>query len=356
MKDLIQKLTIYAALFLPTIATAGTFEHWHIGLEKEYKTLLIVNTDSHPQTIWLTSPIKDAETIIEESIQIEAFETYELPLNTYQEQPWIHIKSPNLNSRNKSSTQPIYLQISTQYGDSFSVNPGSSSRWKIRNTQRSDLVLLNLAPFSQTIKIQTQDIVPQVDKVMLGAFERKRIAMKDLKHVGNSSSMLVIEGEAQISGSLVAVNEKVMGGSKSFIADTNPVNTRPIVSNKSRYYLLQDSMKSSSYVVEIQDPLMIAEANSQIQTPNSLHSRILIAQVDYSSNQINRNFLAADKSIWSWHVSKAIRFTQVASQECDGNPEMLEEYLKLWKESQMPICFWNYRISRELTPNEIANP
>ncbi len=335
---------------------AGTFEHWHIGLEKEYKTLLIVNTDSHPHTIWLSSPIKDAETIIEESLQIEAFETFELPLNDYQEQPWIHIKSPNLDSRNKSNPQPIFLQISTQFGDSFSVNPGSSSRWKIRNTKQSDLVLLNLAPFPQTIKIQTQDIIPQIDTLMLGAFERKRVPMNELKHVGNSSSMLVIEGEAQISGSLVALSEKIMGGSKSFIADTNPVTTHPSSHNKSRYYLLQDSMKTSSYVVELQDPTMIAEANRQIQTPNMLHSRILIAQVDYNSDQINRNLLAADKAIWSWHVSKAIRFAQVASQECDGNPEMLEEYLKLWKEAQMPICFWNYRISRELNINEISNP
>jgi len=116
------------------------------------------------------------------------------------------------------------------------------------------------------------------------------------------------------------------------------------------HFILESGDHSQSFVVSLTDPDLIAQARAQISSPGDFRARILIGQISGGSGGVNQNLRGSFNAPWSWHVAKVVKFAEMASQGCDGSPDFVEDFLQSWLDSKSNICFWSYRITRELQP------
>lgn len=130
-------------------------------------------------------------------------------------------------------------------------------------------------------------------------------------------------------------------------------NQNPLPAPQGRYFVLGNSKKSVGYLVDLVDPAMIDAARLQIKDPENFQSRILLAEISVNQNLENRNWYDKLQSPWSWRIEKPLRFASLASQACDGHPQMVEDHLEAWLNGAHSggrpiICFWGYQVLEEL--------
>lgn len=118
-------------------------------------------------------------------------------------------------------------------------------------------------------------------------------------------------------------------------------------------FVLSDEAQSQEFIVRLDNPELIAQARRQIAHPEEFMARILVAEIAAGSRSENQNLRSTYGHYWSWHVKTVFRFAELASQVCDGNPSFVEDLLPAWLGGRMTgsrplICFWSYRIVREL--------
>jgi hypothetical protein len=106
-----------------------------------------------------------------------------------------------------------------------------------------------------------------------------------------------------------------------------------------------------NFVVKIEKPELIEKARTQIKNPAL--EKIVFAKIAKDHNGFNRNFNSGG-SFWSWSATEVTGFGDFGSTACNGQPQMLEDRVDSWIENPGQICFWSYRIKRELTSDEIT--
>lgn len=132
------------------------------------------------------------------------------------------------------------------------------------------------------------------------------------------------------------------------------LNPNPLPPPQGRYFVVGNEKRSIGYLVDLTDPTMIAEAREQIRKPDNLQARILIAEIAVNQNLENRNWYDKHKHPWSWKIVRPIRFASLASQVCDGHPQMIEDQLEAWlggaggHGGRPVICLWSYQVLEEL--------
>jgi len=312
-------LSFSLSLFL---SSAHAYELWSLPIESELKTLKITNLTSQPQSLWAGDV----------SQRIPAFGTFDLPLNQFPNQTWLPLKA--------ESNQLFQIQIETSYETQTLLNPGSQTRWKIRIRPESDLVIFNQAPFEQKILLSAPGNFSEFHQ--LKAFEKKRFRLPPFLN----GALLTLSGEARLGGFLISAS-----GPKSLLPDPAPVSLKP--DPEAKYFRLTNKSGSQSYVVALDDPTLISQARKQIQEPKAFLPRILLGKVGFGNGNFNRDFSSSSKALWSWHLTEVFRFAELASQECDGSPQMLEENLLSWTQGSSVICFWSYRIVEELSLQKV---
>lgn len=121
------------------------------------------------------------------------------------------------------------------------------------------------------------------------------------------------------------------------------------------YFLIstRDSRPRESYVIGFTDPEQIKTARAQINTTH--FEKILVGRVQLGHGGANRNFFSRDQAPYSWSVSEVDAFADFAHISCDGSPDILEERLMQYINDGGRICFWRYRVVRELTFREVAS-
>lgn len=107
-----------------------------------------------------------------------------------------------------------------------------------------------------------------------------------------------------------------------------------------------------SFVAKITNPDLIAQARLQISNPNL--EKILFAKIAKGHAGFNRNWSKTEKPFWSWSVTEVTSINDLASTSCNGLPQAVEDRVDHWVNSPGRICFWSYRIRKELKPSEIA--
>lgn len=333
-------------LTLALPARVLAFEHWNLAVEKDLKTIIVYNKTSQPQTLWVSGPIKslpsNPEEKLEQALRIDAFGSLEIASITFKQHPWIHLKAENKNS--------LQLTVFDENQKETLLTSGSSHRWMSKTTTRGDLILVNLAPFAQKIRFFDSSENPDHSaSVVLEAFEKQRL---ELPSWGSGRS-LIVEGEARLHAYIASPQKP-----QSFRPSLDPGFSRPAPDKT--YFRLSNRDDSQSYIVGLVDAELIEQARIQIKqplgSPGPWIARILIAEIDYGSAGENRDWSKPGKPLWSWHVRRAINFAQLAHQDCDGSPEMLEELLSPWKQGSGIICFWNYRVVEELSHSEVSKP
>lgn len=120
------------------------------------------------------------------------------------------------------------------------------------------------------------------------------------------------------------------------------------------YFLVstKDPRPEESFVIALDEMDKIEKAREQIRRPEL--EKIIIAGVTLGHGGFNRAFQAKDKAPYSWSVSRVDAFADFAHIDCDGSPDLTEERLEEKLSSGGRICFWRYRVVRELTWDEVA--
>lgn len=106
------------------------------------------------------------------------------------------------------------------------------------------------------------------------------------------------------------------------------------------------------FVVSITAPALIQKAREQITNPSL--EKIVFAKVEKGHGGFNRNWSKKEKSFWSWHTTEVTNISDLGSTACNGIPQALEDRVDSWIDDPGRICFWSYRIKKELSPKEVS--
>jgi hypothetical protein len=124
-------------------------------------------------------------------------------------------------------------------------------------------------------------------------------------------------------------------------------------SNK-KYFLVSAKGQSpnGSFVIALDDEEKFRTAREQINNPQL--EKIVVARIALGNSQHNRAFNSRDKSPYSWNVTDVDAFADFAHIDCDGSPDLIEERLQQRLSEGGRICFWRYRVVRELSLPEVS--
>jgi len=127
---------------------------------------------------------------------------------------------------------------------------------------------------------------------------------------------------------------------------------KSVVSDGAYFEVRSQDKKGDSFVAKIIDPLLIAEARKQIANPSL--EKILFAKITKGHAGTNRNWSKNEKPFWSWSIAEVTSINDLASTSCNGLPQSVEDRVDSWVKDPGRICFWSYRIRRELKSSEVA--
>jgi len=121
------------------------------------------------------------------------------------------------------------------------------------------------------------------------------------------------------------------------------------------YFLMAPSRNTTndSFVVKITDPDMIERARQLIKNPSL--EKMMFATIQKDSQGFNRNFNNTTKTHWSWSTKQVTNFADFGSVICNGQPQAVEDRVESWTSDPGRICFWDYRVKRELSSTEVQN-
>lgn len=303
--------------------TVQALEHWYVPTESEIKTLIVNNPTTNSQLLWIAKPVDGSSGSTEVSFSIAAGQKLEFPLVDMRDVNFIHVKA---------QSKQLTASVIDQTGHQIAWPKGSSAAYQDFKFNDSTALIINLTPFAQTFSVNDQSI-------QLAGFGKIRMPIPAGSFKAQGQSRFLA---SRISPAVAMVN-----------FNSAPVPLSPPA--EGHFFLLTNSQKNQSYVVNITNPELVTEARDQIQNPLSTSGRILIGQVGKNSGGFNRDFNDTKKTPWTWHVDTVLHFAELASQDCDGSPEMLEEMALPWIENSGVICFWNYKVTKELTASEISH-
>jgi hypothetical protein len=105
-----------------------------------------------------------------------------------------------------------------------------------------------------------------------------------------------------------------------------------------------------SFILPLSNPIDIAHARDLISLgPEEAGETIAFADIAAGSDGINRDLLADDQRLWSWHVTQFDGFGDSGIELLDGWPSFVEQDVPTWiKNTGGKIGFWNYTVVSEL--------
>ncbi|MBO9668068.1 MAG: hypothetical protein J7501_14805 [Bdellovibrio sp.] len=130
-----------------------------------------------------------------------------------------------------------------------------------------------------------------------------------------------------------------------------PATLQPDLNKKYFLVAAKGQSPNGSFVIALDDEEKIRTAREQITTPEL--EKIVVARIALGNDQHNRAFNSRDKSPYSWSVTDVDAFADFAHIDCDGSPDLIEERLQQRLNEGGRICFWRYRVVRELSLPEV---
>lgn len=134
-----------------------------------------------------------------------------------------------------------------------------------------------------------------------------------------------------------------------------PLGIPALNADPDKVYFLVSTKETSaqeSFVIALDDPQMIQTARDQLHNP--AFEKIIVAGIELGHGNYNRSFSAKDRAPYSWSVHRVDAFADFAHIDCDGSPDLTEERLYQKLNEGGRICFWRYRVTRELTYQEVV--
>lgn len=145
-----------------------------------------------------------------------------------------------------------------------------------------------------------------------------------------------------------AFNLTSTGSDGPFIIDTQKTN----VDDMAAYFVVGARDNSGdSFIIQVTNDAMIAKAREQIANPSL--EKIVFARIQKGNSGFNRNWSKKEKALWSWSPAEVTNISDIGSTACNGFPQAVEDRVDSWSKDPGRICFWSYRIKKELTPAEV---
>ncbi|MEK6627724.1 MAG: hypothetical protein AABY53_03790 [Bdellovibrionota bacterium] len=136
-----------------------------------------------------------------------------------------------------------------------------------------------------------------------------------------------------------------------------PIKVTPqttVVDTAANYFLVGPRKgRGDSFIVKINDSALAFKARDLIANPQK--EKMLFASIQKDHQGFNRNWSKTEKSFWSWSTSEVTNFADIGSTACNGSPQEIEDRIDFWVNDPGQICFWNYRVKKELSPAQVEN-
>lgn len=310
--------------------------------------LVIINKTSRDVTAWLQQ-FKQTELQSEDEILVKANSNlqYDLKINSNEKQ-----RAALFHTDDRGSLQVEYqctnsTTLQKNQGHSFeggqmTFRHNANLSYWIQNLQTSAITLHieRLNRLSQSID-SSDILIPPGEKILFSPE-----AHTALKYVRFSSA----ERYAAF-----AINEDTSAG--PFLIGAQPSKIDP----KAHYFLISTradqitkTHRQDSFVVKITDPILAEQARNIILNPQQ--EKIIFARIKAGADGFNRNWSHSEKGFWSWSTSEVTGFGDLASTACNGLPQFVEDHIESWIQDPGQICFWSYRLHKELSVSEVENP
>lgn len=320
-------LQLCTLLFVLTAAVTAQAGSWSFpALNARTQQLWLVNTSAQEQIAWVAPAHEDANTNAEISVELAPWSRQQVDVSALASSPWLQVKA-----REGASLQVMM----NENGRWVSIPEGRTNKRGLQTSQGEAVFVTNLSPISQdgeiVVQLRNGRLWRQAFQML--AFESAKVSLPEFDFV---------QIEVRAAMAITAWIWSAQG--TQFL---KPLQEDAYRKSGTRF-LLANPEKNQSFVVELTDPAMIAQARAQIQNPHDFRARILFAEIGATPNSTNQDLANWGRGSWSWHVSKPIKFGELASQACDGSPEFIEDFLAAWLKSGSIICFWNYKVVQEL--------
>lgn len=299
--------------------------------------LQITNRSSQPAEAWLQkfSPGLTEET----ELTLPAGSTREITIeNKVQNATYslLHFKKSGTVKTVFHCDNKIFLSTATE---------GGQFLFKKSVLEKNSLYLQNLFFDKNTVQIEFLndhlDVV-QTEMAVLLPFEK-------LNYQFSEKNSLWTSVRLQAENRFVAFQLSSTGSSLASEVSPQPTATDP----DAKYFVVSDRINPvDSFIIKVTDPAMIAKAREQISQPKL--EKIVFARIQKGHGQFNRNWSKPEKSFWSWSTLEVTNISDLGSTSCNGLPQAVEDRAELWINEPGRICFWSYRIKKELTALEVS--
>jgi hypothetical protein len=297
-----------------------------VPLTTDYEEQIVLQNSSNERIeIWLSSPSEQNDPDFTPYFVLQPFEKLILP--EFTQLNWLKVWT---------SSQSVSVSLALNQSNQMVVTEETSSLLSIGpQLFDGEVWLSNLSANPQRVEFVDQKTKTVDFSIDLSSQQTKKILWpRNLKKYS-------IQGQYRLSGFFY--NPTINKISALTASKSKP---QPATGN---YFVLENPDKTQSFIVQISDPHLLELAYKQILEPLKPQPRILIARISAGNQGYNFDTHSDYQAPWSWSVSQIHRFADFASTECNGNPQYLEQYLLPWiEQKQGLICFWGYRITREI--------
>lgn len=327
----------FLAIVFISVTSVGKVFHWPEVCEQG--TLTIYNQSSAELRFFLQT--FNPRLISEDPIVVEPNQTLSTEVAGYSlENLQKRLSLLSLNPENAR------FKISMKcLGETYQASHKQSGEWVFKKQDHfktHKLWVKNLAPSLTTLEITTfNGSTAKTRTIDIQAFEQKSLLLKD----SDNWPHFKVRSDSKVSVFYLGHENQV---------DPFQTNSIPFknVDTTGVYFEVQNrSRNDDSFVIHIKDPDMIARARAVLANPQS--EKIVVAEIKLGSGNHNRNLHALDRAPWSWHVSRVTNFSDFASTACNGIPQIVEDRVLSWITDPGRICFWTYRLKREVLASEL---
>lgn len=306
--------------------------------------ILVTNSSSEPEYLWII--FKSQDHIEERSFKVSAQGQLEIPEKDLDSDGMEY--SIRTSSAKVQAQLQVQLNLEKEEWIAANNNANPNVGFQLRRGFESPPKTLSLA--LQNHNIQRQKIVVdfydwrhlKLSTLELQSSEYFKTSIHEL-NVPARASLVEIRGEARLHARIQTSIGWHEGESLGSIRVEAPEDQT--------YILLSNDQRSESFVAALTDPDLIHRAREIIKTGSY---EFLSGVIGPAKLSLNRAFHGPDLTPWSWSVTEVTNFATLGSQSCDGSPSIVEDSLPRWLAAKR-ICFWGFRLIRELTPQEVRS-
>lgn len=308
---------------------AAYAESWSLAAPEYNEEIWLINSANKDAVVYVSSYHAEENSDQDLALKVPASRSIKLGIYDLPKGPWLKFFVSEYNQIE------IYTKKDSQL---IKVPAGRSRKLNLLDLTSQAVSVTNLSALNQSgaMQILRENSPTETIRFYLKKSETLSFQIKNCEPCD-----IHIQGELAISAR--SIDHKRVS---FFEPEAEEIYKKSSI--QSVRFLMTNPNASQSFVVELTDPTLIWQAREQIKHPTDLRARILIAQISTGHGEVNQNLTDSMRGSWSWHVTNAIKFAEMASSSCEASPDYVEDFLDPWINSQRPICFWNYRVIQEL--------